>query len=216
MPAPSPSEIESLANAALQSAGLRGQNVPALAGAFGMAIGQALSMFVSMAMIAPGIPASAPPPGLSGSTVGPGKLLPPPSGGPNASMLEPLAMSALQAKQLRGQNIPQLGKAIAQTLEVAITMFTSQVMVAPGIAISGLVTSAPGSLIGAAPTRAVLQSPAMGFLAASGIQGQHAKDLAGALADTIANAFTQTMSRLKVLPGIPCTPAATAGPGRLI
>lgn len=216
MPALSPSEIENLASAALQAAELKGKNIPDLAGALGIAGGQALSMFVTMAMIAPGIPAVAPPPALSGSTVGPGMLLPPPAGGPNASMLEPIAFSALQSKQLKGKNIPQLGKAIAQTLEVAFTLFTTQVMVAPGIAIAGLVTSAPGSLIGAAPAKATLEPLAMGFLFAGEIRGQNAKNLAGALAETIANALTQTMSRLKVLPGIPCTPGATAGPGRLI
>ena len=41
-------------------------------------------------------------------------------------------------------------------------------------------------------------------------------DLAGALGKTIADALAQLMQRALVAPGIPASPAASAGPGRLL
>ena len=95
----------------------------------------------------PGIPASAPPPANSGSTAGPGSLMPPPAGGPIAEQLENLALADLKDEGIAGENAPDLAKVIAGSLAQAIELFTAQVQVAPGIAISGLVTSSPGSLI---------------------------------------------------------------------
>ena len=107
---------------------------------------QALALFLNQAQVLPGIPASAPPPANSGSTVGPGKLLSPPAG-PTAAQLENLALADLQGEGIAGENAPNLAKVIAGSLAQAIELFTAQVQVAPGIAISGLVTSSPGSLI---------------------------------------------------------------------
>ncbi|MFE8599100.1 hypothetical protein KYC5002_26785 [Archangium violaceum] len=216
MPAPTASEIENTAKGALQSAGLRGENAPDLAAAMGQCIGQALTLFVSMAMVMPGIPAAVVPLTGAGSTVGPGLLMPPPAGGPGAGQLEPLALGALTSHQLNGEQKPALAKALAQTTAQALLLFTSQVMVAPGIAVAGFATSAPGMLQGAAPPKPLLEPLAMGFLTAEGLRGKNAKDLAGAIAETLATSLDAMMSRLKVMPGIPCTPAASAGPGRLL
>ncbi|WP_309897336.1 hypothetical protein [Archangium sp.] len=216
MPAPSASEIENLAKAALQSASLRGENAPDLAAALGQICGQAFTLFVSMAMVAPGIPAAAPPPPGAGSTAGPGTLLPPPAGGPSAAMIEPIAVGMLASNKINGEKQGALAKAIAQSIEQALTLFTTQVMVAPGMAIAGFTTTAPGSLVGAAPAKPMLQPLVLGFLQSGGIRGQNAPDLAGAIAETLSNALTQMMARLKVTPGIPSTPGATAAPGRLM
>ena len=215
MPAPSSSEIESTAKGALQSAGLKGENAPDLAGALGQAIGQALTSFVSMAMIAPGIPAVVVPQTGAGSTTGPGTLMPPPSGGPGASLIEPMALGALSSKQINGEQKGALAKVIAQSTEKALMLFTTQVKVAPGMAIAGFSTTAPGSLVGAAPAKPMLQPIILGFLQAEGIRGENAPDLAGALAETLSTTLTSMMSRLKVTPGISCAPAATVAPGRL-
>ena len=69
MPAPTGSEIASLAKGAVQSAGLEGENAPDLADAIGETCGQALQLFMGQAMVMPGIPAAAPPPPGSGATV---------------------------------------------------------------------------------------------------------------------------------------------------
>ncbi|MCP3166501.1 hypothetical protein [Myxococcus qinghaiensis] len=216
MPAPSGSEIGALAKSAMQSASLRGENAPDLATALGDACGQAFTLFASMAMVTPGIPAAAPPPPGAGSTAGPGMMLPPPAGGPGASQIEPIAKGLLASNKINGEQRDALAKAIAQTVEQALILFTTQVMVAPGIAIAGFVTSSPGSLMGAAPAKPMLQPIALGFLMAGGIRGENAPDLAGAMAETLSNALTQMMTRLKVSPGIPSSPGATAGPGRLL
>lgn len=216
MPVPSASEIENLAKGALQSASLRGANAPDLAAALGQSCGQAFTLFASLAMVSPGIPAAVSPLDGSGSTAGPGMLLPPPAGGPNASMLEPIATGMLASNKLNGEKQGALAKAIAQSLEQALTLFTTQVQVAPGIAIAGFTTAAPGSLMGAAPAKPMLQPIVLGFLQSGGIRGQNAPDLAGAIAETLSNALTDMMTRLQVTPGIPCTPAASAGPGRLV
>jgi hypothetical protein len=147
MPAPVAAQLEPLANAALTAAGIRGKNAPDLAKALADVTAQALSLFLAQAMVLPGIPAAAPPPPGSGSTVGPGRLLPPPAGGPDASMLEPLARAALAKVQLQGEGIPALAKVIAGALAQGLQLFTSQIMVAPGIPIAGFVTAAPGRLM---------------------------------------------------------------------
>lgn len=147
MPAPTAQVLEGIATAALQSAGIRGQDTSGLAKALAESTAQALTLFVSQAMVMPGIPAAAPPLAFSGSTVGPGMLMPPPAGGPIASQLEGLATAALNAQGIRGKNANDLAKVIAASLAQAIMLFTIQVKVAPGIAIAGLVTTSPGVLM---------------------------------------------------------------------
>lgn len=216
MPAPTSSEIESTAKGALQSAGLRGENAPDLAGALGQTIGQALLLFTSMGMVAPGIPAAVVPTTGAGSTAGPGSLLPPPAGGPGEGQIEPMALGALSSKQLNGEQKGALAKVIAKSTAQALVLFASQMKVGPGIAVAGFTTSAPGSLVGAAPSKGALEPIVSGFLQAEGLRGENAKDLAGAIAETLATTLSAMASRLKVAPGIACTPAATASPGRLL
>jgi hypothetical protein len=216
MPAPTSSQLEGMASGALQGAGLRGENIPDLAAALGQCLGQALTLFTSMAMVMPGIPAAVDPISGSGSTAGPGMLMPPPAGGPAAAQLEPMALGALSSKQLNGEQKPALAKAIAQSTAQALTLFTSMVQVAPGMAIAGFVTAAPGMLMGAAPAKPALQPLVLGFLQAEGLRGENIPDLAGALAETLSNALSALMSQVQVSPGIASTPAATAAPGRLL
>ncbi len=147
MPAPQASQLEPIASAALQSAGICGENAGDLAKTLASVTADTLAMFMSQAMILPGIPAAAPPPSGSGSTVGPGSFMPPPAGGPVDSAIEGIASGALNSNSLKGENIPELAKVIAGALAQGIMMFTSQVKVAPGIAIAGFATAAPGSLM---------------------------------------------------------------------
>jgi hypothetical protein len=147
MPAPQAPQIESIATAALQSAGIRGKNAPDLAKALAQATADALSMFLVQAMVMPGIPAAVEPTTGSGSTAGPGILMPPPAGGPIAPQLEGLAQAALVANNIRGKDAPGLARVIAGALAQAILMFTAQVQVAPGIAVAGFVTTSPGTLM---------------------------------------------------------------------
>ncbi|MCG8422776.1 MAG: hypothetical protein MJE77_33085 [Proteobacteria bacterium] len=67
-----------------------------------------------------------------------------------------------------------------------------------------------------APTKAQLEPIVSGFMQQNGLRGENAPDLAGAIADVVAQSLTMFMSQVKVAPGIPCSPAATAGPGRLM
>lgn len=216
MPAPSANEIEAMANGALSGAGLRGERAPDLAGAMGQVIGQALAIFAAMGMVAPGIPAAVDPVSGAGSTAGPGMLLPPPSGGPGAGQIEPLAKAALASKRLDGEQKGALAKVLAQSTAQAIFLFTAAVQVAPGIAIAGFVTAAPGSLVGAAPSKPMLEPIALGFENAQRLSGQNAPGLASAIAETLANALSALVTRVRVAPGIACAPAATISPGRLI
>ena len=146
MPSPTADQLAGFARSTLDSAGIRGRDAPGLARALAKTIAQALAMFLNQAQVLPGIPASAPPPANSGSTAGPGELLSPPAG-PTAAQLESLALADLKDEGIAGENAPDLAKVIAGSLAQAIELFTAQVQVAPGIAISGLVTSSPGSLI---------------------------------------------------------------------
>ncbi len=67
-----------------------------------------------------------------------------------------------------------------------------------------------------APTKAQLEPIVKGLVAANGLNGENAPDLAGAIAEVVAQALTMFMSQVKVAPGIPAPPGATAGPGRLV
>ena len=67
-----------------------------------------------------------------------------------------------------------------------------------------------------APTKAQLEPTVKGLMQQSGLQGENAPDLAGAIAEVVAGALSAMASQVQVAPGIPSTPAATAGPGRLI
>lgn len=147
MPAPTASQIEGVASGSLQSAGIRGEDAPGLAKALASSCEQAFSQLLSMAQVMPGMPAAVDPISTSGSTVGPGMLMPPPAGGPVAAQLEGIVTAALQAEGIKGENAGDLAKVIAASLEQGITLFTAQVMVAPGIAIAGFATTSPGSLI---------------------------------------------------------------------
>lgn len=147
MPAPTASQIESVATGAMQSAGLTGENATDLAKALAQVTGDALNMFFGQAMVMPGIPTGVDPISGSGSTAGPGMLMPPPAGGPIGSQLLPLAQAALDANNIQGENAPGLANVIAEALATGIMMFTTQVQMSPGVAVAGFVTTAPGSFM---------------------------------------------------------------------
>ena len=147
MPTPQAAQLEPIATAALQSAGIRGRNAGHLAKALSQVTADALSMFLAQAMVMPGIPATVDPVSGSGSTAGPGMLMPPPAGGPIAPQLEGLAQAALMANGIRGRDAPGLAKVIAGALAQAILLFTAQVQVAAGITVAGFVTTSPGTLL---------------------------------------------------------------------
>jgi hypothetical protein len=67
-----------------------------------------------------------------------------------------------------------------------------------------------------APTKAQLQPLVSGFLQQYDLCGQDAPALAGALAETMAQALSLLAAQVKVAPGIACSPGATIAPGRLL
>ena len=71
MPAPGASQIESPASGFLKGAGLQGEDIPGLAAAIANTTGQALTMFLSQAMVMPGLPVAADPITGSGASAGP-------------------------------------------------------------------------------------------------------------------------------------------------
>jgi hypothetical protein len=67
-----------------------------------------------------------------------------------------------------------------------------------------------------APNANQLQPQLLALLQQRGLQGEQAPALAEAMASTIAQALALLAAQARVLPGIACTPAATASPGRLL
>lgn len=215
MPAPSASALEQPTGGYIKAAQLLGEDAPALAKAVAATIGLALTGFATQAVVLPGIPAALDPITGSGATTGPGRLLPPPGGGPAAGQIEGPAQAMLAAQGLRGEEAGGLAKAVAGTVAQGIALFSAQAMVLPGIAIAGFVTAAPGT-IAPVPLHAPLEPIATGLLQANGIRGKDAPGLARALAHATDAALTLFAGMVKVLPGIPAAPGATAGPGRLV
>lgn len=146
MPIPTAAALEGPAKDAVRSAGLEGEDAPALGEALADVFAQALQLFTTRTQVLPGIPAAVVATTGAGSTTGPGMLLPPPAGGPTAAELEPLALAALQGTGLRGENLPELAGALADSIEAALGLLCASVTVAPGIAVAGFVTTAPGRL----------------------------------------------------------------------
>lgn len=66
-----------------------------------------------------------------------------------------------------------------------------------------------------APTAAQLEPVALAMIQAAGLTGRNAADLAAAVAEALAGALDALIEQAQVAPGIACTPAATATPGRL-
>jgi hypothetical protein len=66
---------------------------------------------------------------------------------PLAGQLQPIANGLLQQNGLRGQDSPGLGRAMAQTIDLAFALFAAQAMVAPGIPAAPGATAGPGRLI---------------------------------------------------------------------
>lgn len=215
MPAPVAAQLEGPANGFLQAGGLMGEDAPGLAKALADSAGQALSLFLSMAQVMPGIPAPVDPISGSGATAGPGMLMPPPAGGPGASQLEGAAQGFLSGQGIQGEDAGPLAKVIAASLAQALTLFTAQSMVMPGMAIAGFVTTSPGMLM-PVPLQSQLKPIVDGFMQQNSLRGEDAPKLAQAVAQTIDIALTLFASQAMVSPGIACPPGASAAPGRLM
>jgi len=67
-----------------------------------------------------------------------------------------------------------------------------------------------------APNKSQLESLVSAYMQQNALRGENAPDLAGAMADVIAQALSLLMIQAKVAPGIPCSPGATTAPGRLL
>lgn len=67
-----------------------------------------------------------------------------------------------------------------------------------------------------APTASQLEPLALGFVQAAGLTGKNAPDLAAAIAEALAEALDQLLQQAQIAPGIACSPAASAAPGRLV
>ncbi|HSC81560.1 MAG TPA: hypothetical protein VLC08_14480 [Chitinolyticbacter sp.] len=215
MPAPQASQLESVADGMVRAAALQGEDAPGLAKALAQSTAQALALFAAQGMVLPGIPAAAVPPPGNGATAGPGRLMPPPAGGPIAPQLEGICNAQLTAQGIKGEDAPGLAKTMAATIAQGIQLFASQTMVMPGIAIAGFVTTAPG-MLQPVPLASSVEGAAKGFMQRDGLRGEHAPDFAQAMANTVDLALTQFAAQVMVAPGIPCSPGASAGPGRLM
>ena len=67
-----------------------------------------------------------------------------------------------------------------------------------------------------APSKSQLEPIVKGLMQQNGLDGDNAPDLAGAIAQVVAQALAMLASQAMVAPGIAATPAATAVPGRLM
>jgi hypothetical protein len=66
-----------------------------------------------------------------------------------------------------------------------------------------------------APTKSQLAPFVEGLCQAEGLRGEHAPDLAAAIAETVAGALDLLVKQALVAPGIAVAPGSSAAPGRL-
>jgi hypothetical protein len=215
MPAPQAGQLEQPVAGFVRAQLLLGGDAPGMAKAIAETAAQALALFLSQAVVLPGTPAALDPLTGSGATSGPGRLTPPPAGGPGAGQIEGLAQAALFGQGIRGEDAGGLAKAIAGCIAQGITLFASQSIVLPGVAIAGFATVAPGMLM-PVPLAGALQPIADGLLQQNGISGEDAPALGQALAQSVDFGLTMFASQALVSPGIAASPGATAAPGRLM
>lgn len=215
MPAPTAPQLESPSKGFFQGASLRGEDAPSLVKALADGTAQALNLLLSMGMVMPGIPAAIDPISGSGSTAGPGMLMPPPAGGPDASQIEALLKGLLAGQGIRGEFADNLAKALAASIAQAIMLFTSQTQVLPGLVVAGFVTTTPGKFI-PVPLQGQLQGIVGGFLLQNSIRGEAAQDLAKAVAQSLDLALSLFAAQVMVAPGIACPPGASAAPGKFM
>jgi hypothetical protein len=215
MPAPQSAQIKSPGDGFLKAASLLGDDIPGLSQALADTLGQALTLFLAMAMVLPGTPTAVDPLTGSGAVIGPGRLMPPPAGGPDASQLERLANGFLMAQGIRGEDAGGLAKVIAGAAARGIQSFASQTMVMPGIAVAGFVTTTPG-MLQPVPLAGTLKPIADALCQQNGLRGENAPGLAQAIAQAVDAALTMFAGQVMVAPGIPAPPGSTAGPGKLM
>ena len=67
-----------------------------------------------------------------------------------------------------------------------------------------------------APQASALEGIVLGLIQAQQLTGENAPDLAKAIAEALAGSLDTFTQQIQVAPGIACTPAATAAPGRLM
>ena len=214
MPAPQDNQLEQPFGGFVNAALLFGEDAPPMAKAVAQATAQSLSIFLSMAIVMPGTPAALDPITGTGATTGPGRLLPPPGGGPSASQIEGLAQSALSSQGIRGEDAAGLAKAVAGIIAEAIQLFCTQGMVLPGITIAGFVTTAPG-MLQPVPLAGTLQGIAGGLLQQNGLRGEAMPDLAKALAQGVDAALQMLAGMVMVMPGVAAMPGTVVAPARL-
>ncbi|WP_020394489.1 hypothetical protein [Thiolinea disciformis] len=215
MPAPVATQIESPAKGFFQAAGLQGEAAPSLTKALSEGVAQTLSLLLAMGMVMPGIPTAVDPISGSGSTIGMGSLMPPPTGGPGAQPIEGMLKSLLAGQGLRGEYAEDLAKAVAASIAQAITLFTHQSKVLPGIAVAGFVSTSPGRFM-PVPLQTSLEASVNGFLQQHHIAGEYAPDLAKVIAQTLDLGFSLFTAQVMVAPGIACPPGATTTPGKFM
>jgi hypothetical protein len=134
---PGASQLEGLAQGALSGQGIRGEDAGGLAKAIAGAVAQGIMLFAGQSMVMPGI-------AIAGFvTTAPGMLMPVPL----ASQLQPIADGLMQQNGLRGEDAPALAQALAQAVDVALTLFAAQAMVAPGIPAAPGASAGPGRLM---------------------------------------------------------------------
>jgi hypothetical protein len=215
MPAPTAPQIASLARAAFRDADLSGAHADDLAGAAADTCARALAMFLAQAMVLPGIPAAIDPVSGSGSTSGPGKLLPPPAGGPVAAQLRGLALADLHAAGIQGEDAPPSPPSSPAPSPRARPP-VRQRLDRPRHPRRRLRHRRPREApVMPAPTAAQLAPIVRGLCQSEGLRGEHAPDLADAIAETVARALDLLLKQALVLPGIAVAPGSTVAPGRL-
>lgn len=216
MPSPSSGQLEGFAQSALDAAGLRGRDAPGLARALAKTSAQALAMFVQQAQVAAAIPASAPPPSNSGSTIGPGILVVPP-GSLHETALSGLAHADLAEQGIAGANARDLAQVIGAGLAQAIALFTRQAQVDKGIPIAGLLTTAPGPLVWQREIDQPQLQPLIDALRLNHrLLGAGVPGLVDAMAAILAHALALLRAQAMMAPQVACSPSATVAPGKLI
>ena len=144
---------------------------------------------------------------------------------PQASAIEGLATGYLQSAGIKGENAPDLAKAMASFIADGLAIFASQAMIKPGTPAAVDPISTSGAVVGpgmfmpppaGGPGKSTLEPLATAALQSNGLEGENAPELAKVMAAALAEGINMFTSQVMVTPGTPVAGMVTTAPGTLM
>lgn len=146
VPAPVAAQIKPSALAGLAGAGLEPSETSSLADVLANLFAEVLASFVARSQILPGIIAVVNPLTTQGKTIGPGLLMPPPTGGPHIEEIEAMARAKLSGAGYEDEALEGWVDVLTHTCVYGLVLTCTVVQMEKNVSVDGMVTSSTAKL----------------------------------------------------------------------